>query len=45
MKTKSVNPIEIEPEIISELSEEQTEEIQGGRGSCHLHTCNPTKQV
>lgn len=45
MKSKNINPIEIEPETIAEISETESEEIQGGVGSCLLMTCNPTKQV
>lgn len=41
MKSKKVNPIEIEPEIIAEITETESEEIQGGIGSCNLHTCKP----
>ncbi len=43
MKTKKVNfIIEVEPETIAEISENQSEEIQGGRGlSCRIHTCKP----
>jgi hypothetical protein len=44
MKTKKVNPIEIEPEIMAQLSEEQSDEIQGGDGtkcsSCTMNSCN-----
>lgn len=40
MKKLKLNPIEIEPETISELSEEQAEEIEGGNNnSCQRRTC------
>jgi hypothetical protein len=42
MKSIKVNSIEIEPETIAEISEDQAEIIEGG-GSCARLTCNPTK--
>jgi hypothetical protein len=48
MKTKKTNPIEIEPEVIAQLSEEQSDEIQGGDGtkcsSCTMNSCNTWTQ-
>lgn len=40
MKSKSINPIEIEPETIAEITETESEEVQGGKGSCLAMTCN-----
>jgi hypothetical protein len=46
MKSKAINPIEIEPETIAEITETESEEIQGGVGSCNMHTCGTkTKEV
>lgn len=38
MKNITINPLEIEPETIVEISEEQAEQIEGG-GSCYIHSC------
>ena len=43
MKPKKINPIEIEPETIAEISEEQAEQIEGG-GSCLRLTCKIKEQ-
>ncbi len=39
MKSKLINPIEIEPETVAEISEVQSEEIQGGGTSCRMLSC------
>jgi hypothetical protein len=49
MKTKKINPIEIEPEIIAQLSQEQSDDIQGGLdgtkcSSCTMNSCNTWTQ-
>jgi hypothetical protein len=42
MKTIKVNPIETEPEVIAEISENESAEIQGGvTSSCMYFSCNP----
>lgn len=41
MKSKKINPIDIQPETIAEISEEQAQSVEGG-GSCNKLTCNPT---
>jgi hypothetical protein len=43
MKTKKINLIEIETEIIAQLSQEQSDDIQGGKYNictCRDNTCN-----
>lgn len=49
MKTKKINPIEIEPEVIAQLDEAQSDEIHGGDGtkcsSCAMHSCNTWTQA
>jgi hypothetical protein len=41
MKTIKINPIEIELEIIAEISEKQAQIIEGG-GSCFRTSCHGT---
>ncbi len=40
MKTKKINPIEIEPETIAEINEDQADIIEGGQGTCIFISCN-----
>jgi hypothetical protein len=42
MKSKTINPIEIEPETIAEISEDQAEKVEGGGviGTCYQWSCN-----
>jgi hypothetical protein len=45
MKSKTINPIEIEPETIAEISEEQAEQIEGGGTSCRCTSCTKNSNV
>lgn len=38
MKKINFNPIDLDPETLGQLSDEQSEEVQGG-GSCNIASC------
>lgn len=43
MKTKKINPISLDLETITEITESQSEEVQGG--SCWSWSCKPATKV
>jgi hypothetical protein len=40
MKSAKANSIEIDPQIIAQLSEEQSDDAQGGAGGSNYCSCN-----
>jgi hypothetical protein len=44
MKPKKINPIEIEPETIAEIGDDQSVQVEGGNLSCMRTTCHGTGQ-
>lgn len=43
MKSKKINPIEIQLETIAEISEEQANQVEGGGTSCARTSCTGSK--
>jgi hypothetical protein len=39
MKKVNFNALDLDPETIGNLTEEQADEVQGGGTSCHDHSC------
>jgi hypothetical protein len=44
MKKIDISTIELDPETIAVLSDNQSEEVEGGKTSCNITTCG-TKEV
>ena len=45
MKNVIINPLEIEPETIAVITEEQAEEIEGGGTSCRCTSCTNNSNI
>ncbi len=45
MKSKTINPVEVEPETITQISEEQAEQIEGGGTSCRCMSCTNNSNI